>query len=270
MKSNSDQVIKGAVYFSLTLTGNYSFIQTDVGRRMVVEAECKCGVIKNYPLRYLKSGNTKSCGCERRENLLQSKLKHGLSKHPLYTVYQDIQRRCYNEKCGAFKDYGARGIVCKWQDLKTFIDWGMANGYKEGLEIDRKDVNGNYCPENCRFVTRAIGNTNTRRTRQISAFGESKTAAEWSRDERCLVSEKTISERIKSGKWSAEDAITKPSNDRKKETCRSSNSARMITAFGETKSIISWSEDKRCKVGYNGLKKRLYKGMEPETAISSF
>lgn len=269
MKAKTDEIVKGQVFNCLTLTGNYKFVESKSGRRLVVEAVCKCGVVKFYPLRYLKTGNTKSCGCERERKLRESKITHNLSKHPLYSVYQDIQHRCYNPKCKAYKDYGARGIICEWTNVKDFCEWGDANGYKKGLEIDRENNDGNYSPENCRFVTRAVGNTNTRRTSKIHAFGETKTIAEWTRDERCCISEHALADRIKSGKWTIEDAITKPSNEKKKELCRSSKSAKMVEAFGEKKSLIEWSEDVRCKVGYSGLKKRIQKGWNPEKAIST-
>jgi len=271
MQAKTNEIVSGVVYNALTLTGNCSFVQTSVGRRMVVEAQCKCGVIKNYPLRFLKTGNTKSCGCVRREKLLASKVTHNLSKHPLYSVYQDMKRRCYDEKCEAFKNYGARGIkVCDdWLiNVKAFCDWGMANGYQKGVALDRKETNGNYEPSNCRFVTQAVNNANTRRVKRITAFGETKCAAEWARDERCKVSASALSDRISSKRWKAEDAITSSSNERHSEICRVSKSARLETAFGERKSLIDWSEDKRCAVGYSGLKNRLFRGWNIEKAIS--
>lgn len=267
MKAKTEEVVNGVQFYSLTLTGNYSFLETNSGKRMYVEAKCKCGVIKSYPLRYLKTGNTKSCGCERRDNLLKSKITHHLSKHPLYSVYQDIQRRCYNENCKSFKDYGGRGIICLWKDVASFIDWGMANGYKKGLEIDRENNNGNYEESNCRFVTRAIGNTNTRRVIKLTAFGETKTVAEWTRDNRCSISKHALADRVHSGIWEVVEAITTPSNGKKLELSRNSKSSVKIKAFGEEKSIIGWSEDERCKIGYSGLKARIQKGWSAEKAL---
>lgn len=268
MKSAKNEVIKGATYYNLTLTGNVSFVIQDCGRRMVVEAKCTCGVVKYYPFRYLKTGNTKSCGCQRRENLLKSKVTHNLSHHPLYSVYQDMQARCYNYKSLSYKNYGGRGIICIWENVTEFCKWGDANGYKKGLEIDRINNDGNYEPSNCRFVTRAINNTNTRRVIRLTAFGETKIISEWCRDSRCSISEKTLAYRLKNNYWSTEDAITQPANSNKIETSRLSKSARILEAFGESKSIIEWSEDIRCKVSYSGLKGRLKRGWSIEKSIS--
>lgn len=90
---------------------------------------------------------------------------HGLRKHPLYSVWRDIKRRCLNPKCKAFKNYGGRGVtVCKeWKDsLENFIEWAMNNGYKQGLDIDHEDNDKSYEPSNCRFVTRGVNNMNRR------------------------------------------------------------------------------------------------------------
>lgn len=270
MQANINEVKAGSVFYSLTLTGNYSFVQTSVGRRMVVEAKCICGNIKNYPLRFLKTGNTKSCGCVRKEKLIASKITHNLSKHPLYSVYQDMNRRCYDDKCEAYKNYGGRGItVCEeWKEsVKTFVDWGMENGYKKGLELDRERVNGNYEPTNCRFVTRAINNSNTRRVIRVTAFGKTKTVADWTRDGRCSISEKALAARVRSGKWGIEDAITFGANENVVLNRFKSTSV-ILNAFGEEKSMVEWSRDERSKVGYSGLKKRLKQGWSIEKAIS--
>lgn len=241
--------------------------------RTFFECECECGNIKGYQLKYLIGGITKSCGCYKFVAMANAKRTHGLSNNPLYSVYQDMKNRCYNPDNNSFHNYGARQIsICQeWlADINEFVKWANENGYKKGLQIDRfPDMNGNYEPSNCRFTTKDINNKNTRRNVFITAFGETKVGSDWVNDPRCKVTYCGLRERLKSGKWTTEDAITIPSGEKRKELCRNTKSAVQITAFGETKSIISWSEDKRCKVGYSGLKIRLSKGIEPEKAIST-
>ena len=85
---------------------------------------------------------------------------HGLTVnhkgHPLYWVWHGMKKRCLNTKSKHYNDYGERGIkICKrWvSDPYAFFCWAMRNGYKKGLYLDRKNNDGNYSPQNCRFVT---------------------------------------------------------------------------------------------------------------------
>jgi hypothetical protein len=262
---------KGETYGSLILTGNHRFVYPKEGRRLLVEAVCKCGVVKDYAYRFLINGNTKSCGCVRIDKIRDVQVTHNLSKHPLYSVYRDMLKRCYSEKHASYCNYGGRGIsVCEeWRnDIVKFRDWAITNGYEHGLQIDRINNDGNYEPDNCRFVTKDENNKNTRRNIFILAFGETKIATDWSRDERCVVNSRTLLRRFsQKDTWSAEDAITTPASATHKKIQRNSGSARKIKCFNEEKSIIEWSEDVRCKIGYSGLKIRLSKGWSPEDAI---
>lgn len=128
-------------------------------RRML--CRCDCGNYKEVRLCYLQNGHAKSCGCLQTE----SRIKHRLSGHPLYWVWHAIKQRCYNPKSKVYKDYGKRGItLCgEWQNnVEKFIKWCLKNGWGKGLFIDRIDNDGNYKPNNCRFVDAGLNNRNKR------------------------------------------------------------------------------------------------------------
>lgn len=131
------------------------------------KCRCKCGKIVVMKTSVLRSGATKSCGCVRNSIFVKGhpygkrfKPTHGLSKHPLFRVWSHIIDRCYRlvPEHKSYRYYKGKGIkVCdNWRDnFKSFYDWSVANGWQEGLSIDRKDSKGNYEPNNCEFVTRS-------------------------------------------------------------------------------------------------------------------
>lgn len=95
-------------------------------------------------------------------------LWHGFSNSRLYTIYRGMLARCYNPKHMYYDLYGGRSIkVCElWKNAKKeFFDWAMVNGYSDDLQLDRIDCNGDYSPQNCRFVTNSQNQNNRRCTR---------------------------------------------------------------------------------------------------------
>lgn len=92
-----------------------------------------------------------------------------------------MKRRCVRPSCPEYGNYGGRGIsVCgEWSDYIPFKEWALANGYEEGLTLDRINVNGNYEPSNCRWADRRVQANNRRRNRHIAFMGEVYTMAEW-------------------------------------------------------------------------------------------
>lgn len=141
-----------------------------------------------------------------------SQKSHGLARHKLYNVHKSMIHRCYDDKSISYKNYGNKGIrVCEeWlNNFQSYYDWCIENGWKEGLVIDRTDGTKDYCPENCRVVTRYENNKNKAITILIDAFGEIKTANEWSLDSRCKTSYQSLVYRIRQ-KWNPEEAIKTP------------------------------------------------------------
>ena len=110
-------------------------------------------------------------------------LKHGLFRDNkgLFNIWETMKGRCENPNRSNYERYGGRGIsVCaEWHKAKNFIKWALENGYKKGLQLDRIDNNGNYCPDNCRWVTVKQNSRNRRNTVLLTINGETKSVAEW-------------------------------------------------------------------------------------------
>lgn len=135
---------------------------------------CECGAEKEIAANVLKKGTTKSCGCLNSEmsaiRLSQQRRTHGRSHTRLYNIWMGMRRRCTEPRFQMYRYYGGRGIrVCEaWNSASAFLDWALANGYRDDLQIDRIDTNGNYEPSNCRWVT-PKENANNRRTKAARA-----------------------------------------------------------------------------------------------------
>lgn len=111
----------------------------------------------------------KSCGCAKNCFISQSKRTHGETNTRLYHIWALIKNRCLTESNKDYKNYGGRGItICnEWLDFIPFRDWSLKNDYDNVLQIDRKDNDKGYYPENCRWVTNKE-NSRNRRTTKLS------------------------------------------------------------------------------------------------------
>ena len=155
----------------------------EVGKKKKWLCKCKCGQECIVSGSNLRSGNVKHCSICGYNITREKNIIHGQTRTKLYYVWRGILNRCENVNFKSYQDYGARGItVCKeWHDSKPFFDWAKSTGYEDGLEIDRIDTNGNYCPDNCRWIKRLENANNKRNNKLIEYNGEVKTLAEWAR-----------------------------------------------------------------------------------------
>lgn len=178
------------------------------------KCQCDCGNIKFATAFDLRSGHTKSCGCLQRERASESikrrNFKHGQTRTPLHNSWCAMMQRCYDNNYKWYKDYGARGIkVCpEWHDFISFSEWATSSGFTEGLSIDRIDVNGDYCPENCRWATTIEQANNKRNNIYLEYNGEKKTIAEWARF--LNIPYHALYNRIYDLQWPIDKAITEP------------------------------------------------------------
>ena len=171
--------------------------------------ECDCGK-QRYVYGYnLRNGTTKSCGCLNREHIVRSTTTHGKSNSSIYNIWKGMINRCYRKTAQHYDNYGGRGIsVCdEWRaSFQNFDRWAMNNGYCEGLSIDRIDNDSNYCPENCRWVSRNEQANNKRTTRMVTYNGETHAIAEWA--EILGIKRETLYDRIIRKQWDIERAFT--------------------------------------------------------------
>ncbi len=179
-KKKTRMDIAGKRFGHLTVIG-YAF--TNNHNKSMWHCRCDCGKKIIVSGSHLVNGHTKSCGCFRVAASGDRVRKHGMKHTRLYRIWQGMKSRCTIESVPCFDSYGGRGItVCdEWSNsFEAFHDWAMSHGYSGNLTIDRIDVNGNYCPENCRWITQKEQCNNTRVNRTMTFNGEAHTLKEWS------------------------------------------------------------------------------------------
>lgn len=171
------------------------------------KVRCDCGNEKTAKPRDVISGHQVSCGCYRK-NRPGVSLRHGMSHTHLHNIWCGMNNRC-NPEHSSSKGYGKRGItICEeWSVFENFRDWAFQNGYEDGLTIERKDVNGNYCPENCTWIPLGKQARNRRTTRWVEYQGRTMSLAEAA--EIAGLPYKQVHYRLKKG-WSLERALSEP------------------------------------------------------------
>ena len=216
--------------------------------------KCECGNETIVRGSSLTNGGTTSCGCGKQQ-------LNGASKERLYSVYNSMIQRCENPKSNRYNNYGGRGIkVCdEWKNnYFAFRKWAYENGYNENATygkctIDRIDVNGNYEPDNCRFVDMKTQAHNRNSNVKIKYNGEIHTLTEWANI--LDVTPTTLFHRYERG-WSV-DNMLKP-NVRNEI---------VLTYNNKTHTLSEWS--KLLNINYKTLQYRYYKGRTDEQILSA-
>ena len=182
------------------------------------KCQCDCGNIKDISGSHLVTGASKSCGCMVVKTTIKRSTTHGQSHTRLFSIWQGMKDRCYNSNSAVYKYYGKRGITIsdEWKnDFSAFQKWSMEHGYSDDLSIERIDVNGNYDPSNCEWITLKDQAKNRTTSRYITINGITKQMIDWCKES--PVTTTTVYKRIRDG-WNVIDALTKP--DQRKTSIR--------------------------------------------------
>ena len=219
--------------------------------------ECECGNKTIVTTSCLRGGQTQSCGCINREISRKRLLTHGDSDSRLYKIWASMRERCRNSSDKNYRHYGGRGIfVCdEWDNYVTFKEWALSSGYREDLTIDRIDVNGNYEPSNCRWVTIDIQANNRRNNHYITYNNKTQSMKDWSNE--IGINYSALRRRIQAG-WSPEKAFNTPIET--KEPVK-------IEYNGVTQTIGDWA--RKMGIPHSTIANRLEKGWSVEKALTT-
>ncbi len=200
------------------------------GRNFYVVCDCDCGTRSHLTnLGRLCAGEVKACGCLRGAHLRT----HGQSRHPAFWRWQGMMRRCYSPRAINYSDYGGRGIrVCeRWHEPAAFIA-DMAQGFSPDLELDREDNDGDYCPDNCRWIAKRDNLENRSVSRRVTFGGETLPLRVWA--QRVGISRKLLEKRIFERGWSIDRAFATPVLS-KREAAKAANAASQVVRYGVTR-----------------------------------
>jgi len=180
--------VVGTIHGKLTILAvGYSKRRTRDKSKYRAITACECGNVKVIALRDInRPKGTRSCGCIWAEAIRKSNSTHGhslgLRRSKEMTIHHNMMNRCYNENSGRYKNYGARGIVVcdRWHTFENFLaDMGTR---PEGRSLDRIDVNGDYCKDNCRWATREEQNANKTDSKLITYRGRTQALFLWCKE----------------------------------------------------------------------------------------
>lgn len=191
--------ITGKRFGKLVVIGRSKF---NIRSKPAWDCICDCGNKKSMSGSLLKNGNSTSCGCK----TIETATTHGMAGTHTYNVWTRMHNRCSNTKERQYKNYGGRGIkVChEWKSFEVFYkDMGHQ---LRGMSLDRINVDGDYCKDNCRWVSMAEQQSNKRNNTYVEHNGEKHTLAQWGRI--TGIDPKVIRSRIFRSKWTIEKALT--------------------------------------------------------------
>lgn len=185
-------------------------IERNANKQLVYKCQCQCGNLRYVFPHSLVSGNTKSCGCLKRDTIRAAQRTHGLSKTPTYIAWAAMHSRCTCPTNAKFADYGGRGITICDRWLNSFANFLTDMGEKPSPKhtVDRQDNSLGYTPENCIWATRKEQANNKRNNHLLTFQERSQTMAQWCSE--LGLSYTVVRSRLNRLGWSVEKALTIP------------------------------------------------------------
>lgn len=263
-RNKKGQFVKGSGIKDITgqRFGKLVAIELDIvkNRKSYWKVKCDCGnekIVRSDTLKKITS-----CGCVKKE---QDKINlfitnnHEMTRHSVYSIWHAMVSRCHNPNDHAYNDYGGRGIkVCEgWQDIKKFAKWADEQGFEKGknLSIERIDVNGNYCPDNCCWIERTLQPRNRRNTIKFSINGIEKPLSEWSELKR--IDHSLVLARYEKGCRNPEDLFYK-GNLQQRDTIK-------VSVYGEMLSASDIAT--KYNINKQTVQGRIYRGITDEQRL---
>lgn len=169
---------------------------------------CDCGNSHFVDGCNLRRGNSRSCGCLAKELSSSRNSTHGMTHHPLARTYRAMIDRCYNPSTDSYPHYGGRGITVCERWLESITNFVTDMGERpEGKTLDRINLDGSYCPENCRWATPTEQMNNRTNSRLLTCNEQTMTIAQWSKITN--ISYGAIWRRLLAG-WTVERTLSEP------------------------------------------------------------
>lgn len=165
-----------------------SYSYTDENKRACWNCVCICKKRIIVSGKSLRSKNTQSCGCFNIDRTKETNTIHGGRYEHLYGIWSGINIRCKNKKNKAYKNYGGRGIKVQWKnylDFKNDMEYSYnqhKKKFKNDTELERKNNNGDYSKENCRWATRKEQQNNKRTNHVITFNGKTQNLKQWAEE----------------------------------------------------------------------------------------
>lgn len=177
--------------------------------RWLWRCKCECGNETIVWPNQIMRGKQNACHCGKSKTFHEMYYVHGESHTRLHNIWKGMRKRCNNKNSSRYDFYGGRGIKhCdEWNDYLTFKKWAVGSGYDDTMTLERIDVNGDYCPENCKWIKAEEQQKNKRNTIRVEENGETLCLKDWC--DMHGMNYRTVHSRIKRG-WDMERALNTP------------------------------------------------------------